>query len=230
MKQFVFVVILILCFVEIFFLYKYLSVFNDAVSSDIQNWGLFSQIFNGVVIALLTSINIWFFYKISIAIDNNNKERSVEQRLFEAQKILTDMRVRQYEELSRIANQFKMSIIKGQENPQLLEQLKCQLRLMDDSWLYIYDKINKPSYIHGEIKEFFEGYNSMSPKDKILQITYILTIVEFYIILQINRSKGVQKYIADPKNEDYIDSTLFYINQFLEREIEQQGNKPSKRN
>ena len=204
-------------------------MFNDAVSSDIQSWGLFSQIINGVVIALLTSINIWFFYKISIAIDNNNKERSVEQRLFEAQKILTDMRVRQYEELSRIANQFKMSIIKGQENPQLLEQLKCQLRLMDDSWLYIYDKINKTSYIHGEIKEFFEGYNSMSPKDKVLQITYILTIVEFNIILQINRSKGVQKYIADSKNEDYIDSTLFYINQFLERETEQQGNKPSKR-
>lgn len=230
MKQFVFVIILVLCFIEIFFLYEYFTVFNGTISTDIQNWSLFSQIINGVVIALLTSVNIWFFYKISIAIDNGNKERSVEQRLFEAQKILTDMRVRQYEELSRIANQFKMSIIKGQENPQLFEQLKCQLRLMDDSWLYIYDKINKPSYIHGDIKEFFERYNTMSSKDKVLKITYILTIIEFYIILQIHRSKEIQKYIADPKNKDYIDSTLFYINQFLEDDSERKSNKPPKRN
>lgn len=220
MKQFAFAVVLVLCFIEILFLYEYFAVFNGAVSSDIQNWSLFSQIINGVVIALLTSINIWFFYKISIAIDNSNKERSVEQRLFEAQKILTDMRIRQYEELNRLANQFKVCIYKQQEDPQLFEQLKCQLMLMDGSWLFKNDKTDDPSFLHDAIALFLEKYKTKSKEDKVLQLTNICITVEFYIILQQHRNKDVEDYIKDPKNRGYLDSTLICFDQ-LATEITQ---------
>jgi hypothetical protein len=222
MKQIAFVVILVLCFIEIFFLYEYFSVFNGSISTDIQNWSLFSQIINGVVIALLTSINIWVFYKISIAIDNNNKERGVEQRLFEAQKVLTDMRIRQYEELSRLANQFKVCIYKQQEDPQLLEHLKCQLMSMDDSWLFKNDNIDDPNFLHDVIKLFLENYDAKSKEDKVSQLTNICIFVEFYIILQQHRNKDVENYIKDPKNRDYLDSTLICFDQ-LAMEILQKG-------
>lgn len=226
MKQIAFVVILVLCFIEIFFLYEYFSVFNGSISTDIQNWSLFSQIINGVVIALLTSINIWVFYKISIAIDNNNKERGVEQRLFEAQKVLTDMRIRQYEELSRLANQFKVGIIKEQEDPQLFEQLKRQLMSMDDSWLFKTDQIAEPSFLHGVIESFLETYNTSNKEDKVTRLSNICIFTECYIVIQQHRNKDLEDYINDPKHKDFIDSTLICFNKLVQ-EVLQKINAPT---
>lgn len=208
MKQLTVVVIFILCLVEIIFLYEYFSVFNGAISSDIQNWSLFSDIINGFVVALLTSLNIWVFYKISTYIENNNKERRVAQTIFEAQKIVAGMRIRQYEELVSIANRFKVSVYKGQEDPQLYEQLKRQLMSMNDSWLYKADNIKDPSILHYNIEKFLENDRTKSKEDKIDQLSNIMIIIEHYIIMQLLRDKDVEGFISSKKNNGYLDSTI----------------------
>ena len=58
---------------EIVFLFIYFKTFNGAISQDAEDWALFCQLANGLVIAFLTIINIAVFYKISISLDVKGK-------------------------------------------------------------------------------------------------------------------------------------------------------------
>ena len=97
MKIFVYTIISIFLLVEIGILICYLITFRGQISLDTDDWDLFYQITNGLIIATLTVVNIAVFYRISISLD-------VRGKLFEAQSIITQMRVKQYE---NIRNQIK---------------------------------------------------------------------------------------------------------------------------
>lgn len=74
-----FIGIVIVLFV-LFCTYRY--IFNGNLSSDISDWTAFVNIFNGVGMLLLTALNVWIFYKLTVLIAENEEKH----RLCDKQK------------------------------------------------------------------------------------------------------------------------------------------------
>lgn len=69
-----------LILVLIFVLYRY--TFDGKLSSEVSDWTAFVNIFNGVGILLLTALNVWIFYKLTVLIAENEEKH----RLYDKQK------------------------------------------------------------------------------------------------------------------------------------------------
>jgi hypothetical protein len=60
----------------------YRCTFNGSLSTEISDWIAFVDIFNGVGILLLTALNVWIFYKLTLLIAENEEKH----RLYDKQK------------------------------------------------------------------------------------------------------------------------------------------------
>lgn len=59
--------------------YRY--TFNGYLSDEISDWTAFVSIFNGIGVLLLTALNVWVFYKLTILIaENEEKHRLYDKR------------------------------------------------------------------------------------------------------------------------------------------------------
>ena len=123
------------CAFEIVLLVFYFKTFNGTISLNTDDWALFCQLANGLVIAFLTIINIAVFYKISISLD-------VKGKLFEAQSIITQMRVKQYENIRDLIKRIQVQVLQGSLVRNDVEELKKSFMVMDNSFLYKNDNIN----------------------------------------------------------------------------------------
>lgn len=205
----------LLCLFEIVVVIVYFIIFNGGISINNQDWSTFSQILNGCVMAVLTGINIWIFYKISNSIEENTENRAAKQTLFEAQLVITQMRVKWYEELSQLINDIKVDLSKLQINESNIDQLKKKLMKIDQSFLFKNDILGDSGFLFplseeilNLIKERKEGYIDKL-QDK---LTSLMSIMELYIITQMLRDHEVAKYINSHKGD--IDSTFSCMDQF----------------
>lgn len=69
-----------LILILVFVLYRY--TFDGKLSSEVSDWTAFVNIFNGVGILLLTALNVWIFYKLTVLIAENEEKH----RLYDKQK------------------------------------------------------------------------------------------------------------------------------------------------
>lgn len=219
-KVFVYICCFIFIIFEIAFLFIYFRTFSGTISQDTEDWVLFSQIANGLVITILTIINIAVFYKISISLD-------VKGKLFEAQSIITQMRVKQYEYLKSLIKNIQVQLIKGHIDKCDIEELKKGLMEMDNSFLYKNDKVNDPVFFKYLIEQICNDYktkDNYQVQEKNIERAYnnlssFLQLFEFYIIQQMMRDMELKKYID--KNKGNIDSTIACFHQmeqdFLEK-------------
>ena len=195
---------------EIVFLFIYFKTFNGAISQDVEDWALFSLLANGLVIAFLTIINIAVFYKISISLD-------VKGKLFEAQSIITQMRVKQYENIRDLIKKIQVQVLQGSLVRSDVEELKKSFMIMDNSFLYKNDNIKDTTFFKPLIEEILNKLDDTEKKEENYKLlSNFIMIFEFYIIQQLTRDKDLKKYIKN--NEGYIDSTLICLDQF-ENEI-----------
>ena len=85
----------------------YLITFNKGVSNEVSFWNLFLTFYNAIIATSLAIANIWVFYKLTLAIEDKNENRHIKGKLYDTQKILTDLRVQEYVNLkSEINNLF----------------------------------------------------------------------------------------------------------------------------
>lgn len=63
---------IVLCLVLLYGFYRY--TFNGNLSDEVSDWVAFVSIFNGVGIVLLTALNVWIFYKLTILIAENEEK------------------------------------------------------------------------------------------------------------------------------------------------------------
>ena len=69
--------------IVLFVLYcAYRNVFNGNLSSEVSDWTAFVTIFHGVGTLLLTALNVWIIYKLTIIVT----EKEEQHRLFDKQK------------------------------------------------------------------------------------------------------------------------------------------------
>ena len=194
------------CVFEIVLLVIYFKTFNGTISPNAEDWALFCQLANGVVITFLTIINIAVFYKISISLD-------VKGKLFEAQSIITQMRVEQYENIRDLIKKIQVQVLQGSLDRNDVEELKKSFMVMDNSFLYKNDNIKAPTFFKHLIEEILNKLEDTEKKEeKYYLLSNFIMIFEFYIIQQLTRDKDLKKYIKN--NKEYIDSTLTCLDQF----------------
>ena len=73
-------VFIIIFLVSLFLFYR--SVFNGELSKNVSDWEAFVSIFNGVGILLLTGLDVWIVYRLTITI----AEKEEEHRLYTLKK------------------------------------------------------------------------------------------------------------------------------------------------
>ena len=83
----------VIALITLIILIVYIVTFNNGFSMEIENWDLFLTLYNGIVISALTMLNIWIFYQLTIAIEDRNENRYIKSKLYETQKIFTDLRI-----------------------------------------------------------------------------------------------------------------------------------------
>lgn len=71
---------IVLCLVLLYGFYRY--TFNGNLSDEVSDWVAFVSIFNGVGIVLLTALNVWVFYKLTLLIAENEEKH----RLYDSKK------------------------------------------------------------------------------------------------------------------------------------------------
>lgn len=102
MKRTIIAVCTIIGLLELAMIVIYFVVFNGGLSTANNDWDTFIQIFNGFIMTILTAVNIYVFYHLTIVIEDKNQERAVKEKVFEAQSVITQMRVKQYEEVRNL--------------------------------------------------------------------------------------------------------------------------------
>lgn len=205
----------------------YFSIFNGNISTNNQDWGLFIQIFNGLIMAILTAVNIYIFYKLNITIENKNQERNIKEKIDKVQSVITQLRVNQYEEIRSLITDVKVELMQNVFNPQNIFKLQKKLMEMDQSFLYKSSDLGYDSFLFPVIEdildkkdiimnEFKNTENNKIPNytPLIERITDFLHIVEFYIFGQMLTQKEIESYIS--KNKDDVDCTIRCINEFAE--------------
>lgn len=216
----------LLCVFEVAVVGFYFKTFNGGISIDNQDWATFSQILNGCVMALLTGINILIFYKIYVFIEDNAKKRTLKQTLFEAQLIITQMRMKHYEELSPLVNDIKVDLFKGTPNEDRIEQLKKNFMKIDQSFLFKNDNIEDDGLLfqfsqkiltllkQRDCNETHIGYT-------VKTLTHFMYSMELHIIAQMLRDHDIVEYMN--KHKGNLDSAFSCVDQFarkLHEEIE----------
>ena len=127
MKKTIIAVCAIIGLLELAMIVIYFVVFNGGISSTNQDWDTFIQIFNGVIMTVLTAVNIYVFYHLTVVIEDKNQERAVKEKVFEAQSVITQMRVKQYEEVRTLIYDVISIIAKNKDDNGSLELLQKKI-------------------------------------------------------------------------------------------------------
>lgn len=114
MRTAIIIICAIIGLLELMVIVAYFSIFNGNISTNNQDWGLFIQIFNGLIMAILTGVNIYIFYKLNITIENKNQERNIKAKIDNIQSVLTELRVQQYKEIRNLISDIMIELL--QEN------------------------------------------------------------------------------------------------------------------
>lgn len=209
-------VVIILCIIfaifEIGYLILYFCVFDGSISNNINDWQLFYQIANGAIMMLLAIINIGVVYRISVSVENNTKERDIKAKLFEAQSIITHIRINQYESVRDLIKKIQVQVLQEHVNMRDVEELKKNLMGMDNSFFYKNNNIKDPIFLNDLIKSICEDFQKLDDKEKTYNdLANFIKLLEFYIVQQLMRDDDLKKYIRDHK--DFVDSTLICMDQ-----------------
>ena len=183
----------------------YLATFNKGVSANISNWDLFLTLYNGIIMTFLTIANIWVFYKLTIAIEDRNENRRIKDKLHESQKILTDLRVKEYVSLkSEITKQYKnivSSILMRMQNSVLFCCIDCP---------------NK-SVLDTPIQQILENITDNMTEANYEQINQAMRIIEYIIFIPLFNESNTLEYIRN--NSDGIDPTILGIDNYLKDKV-----------
>lgn len=127
MRKTIIIICTIIGLLELMVIVAYFSIFNGNISTNNQDWGLFIQIFNGLIMAILTAVNIYIFYKLNITIENKNQERNIKEKIDKVQSVITQLRVNQYEEIRSLITDVKVELMRNVFNPQNIFKLQKNL-------------------------------------------------------------------------------------------------------
>ena len=224
MKKTIVVICTVIGLLELTVIVAYFCVFNGTISSANQDWDTFIQIFNGLVMAILTAINIYIFYQLTVAIEDKNHKRAVKEKVFEAQSVITQMRVRQYEEVKVLIYDVIAVIAKKKDNNGEIDLLHKKLVELDSSLLFKNYNFEDVSILEPTSLKIIKGLQTIQQGNVkinleafLRSLTGYIKLMETYIVSQMIIDKDVERYVcANAKN---IDCTISCVAQVLDRTL-----------
>ena len=147
MKNIIKVICIIIGLLELVMIIAYFVTFDGGISTANQDWDTFIQIFNGVIMTILTAVNIYVFYHLTVVIEDKNQERAVKEKVFEAQSVITQMRVKQYEEVRTLIYDVISIIANKKDDNGKFDLLHKKIAELDESFLFKNSKLDDPSMV-----------------------------------------------------------------------------------
>ena len=226
MKKGVITICVIIGLLEVMLVIAYFSVFNGAISTDHQDWNTFLQIFNGFVMAVLTAINIYIFYQLTVAIEDKNHKRAVKEKVFEAQSIITQMRVKKYEAVSSLIYDVIACVLQRKKDEGEQTLLMKKLAEIDGSLLFKNYHLEDAPILEGisntvitNLENLRTNFNDTNLQALLSSLTAYLRLMEIHIVGQMVIDKDVEAYIKDDDNN--VDCTISCVRQVLEKTLEE---------
>lgn len=224
MKKAIIAICTVIGLLELSVIIAYFRIFNGEISTVNQDWDTFIQIFNGLVMAILTAVNIYIFYQLTVAIEDKNQERIIKQKISDAQTIITQMRLGEYERVKSLINDIIKDIRCKIINEQRLFSLIKELESISSSLLFKNGKISEQGVLNdttNNILSLTKNVATLSSNEKHREEliaalkTYIL-IMEIYIVGQLVSSEDIEKYIRKYMDTPEIDCTISCITELFE--------------
>lgn len=226
MKKTIVVICTVIGLLELTVIVAYFCVFNGTISSANQDWDTFIQIFNGLVMAILTAINIYIFYQLTVAIEDKNHKRAVKEKVFEAQSIITQMRVKKYEAVSSLIYDVIACVFQRKKDEGEQTLLMKKLAEIDGSLLFKNYHLEDAPILEGishtvitNLENLRTNFNDTNLQALLSSLTAYLRLMEIHIVGQMVIDKDVEAYIKDDDNN--VDCTISCVRQVLEKTLEE---------
>ena len=227
MKRTIIAVCTIIGLLELAMIVIYFVVFNGGLSTANNDWDTFIQIFNGFIMTILTALNIYVFYHLTVVIEDKNQERAVKEKVFEAQSVITQMRVKQYEEVRTLIYDVISIIAKKKEDNGEFDLLHKKIVELNESFLFKNYNLDDPSILEEPslkiiktIKDIQTNVENIDYDTFITSLTAYIKFIESYIIGQMTTTdKNVGNYIC--YNSRNVDCTISCVVQFFDRTLKE---------
>lgn len=209
----------IICVVLISIIVVYVFNFGFGLSSLSTDWANFGAYVSGLTVPLLTIANIYVVYKLTIAVENKNRERAIGQKMFESQVIVTQMRMRLYESMRALISEILVDLDNSNDcEYRKLDKLKAKLDEVNSSILFA-DSTGKTSFLKEEnekVKSAIKQHDGIGEKyftaqNLIKKLELYQRRMELYIMKQSISDKDITDYISE--NKSTIDYTLRSLSQ-----------------
>ncbi len=225
MKKILIAICSIIGLFELLTIIIYFVVFNGGISNANQDWDTFIQIINNLVMTILTAANIYVFYHLTVVIEDKNQERAVKEKVFEAQSVITQMRVKQYEEVRTLIYDVISIIAKKKEDNGLFDLLHKKIVELNESLLFKNYNVDDPSMLEEHslkiiktIKDIKSNVYGIDYDAFITNLTAYIKFIELYIVGQmITTDKSVGNYVS--RNIHNVDCTISCATQIFDRTL-----------
>lgn len=226
MKKTIVVICTVIGLLELTVIVAYFCVFNGAISSANQDWDTFIQIFNGLVMAILTAINIYIFYQLTVAIEDKNHKRAVKEKVFEAQSIITQMRVKKYEAVSSLIYDVIACVFQRKKDEGEQTLLMKKLAEIDGSLLFKNYHLEDAPILEGishtvitNLENLRTNFNDTNLQALLSSLTDYLRLMEIHIVGQMIIDRDVEAYVRDENN--ILDCTISCVKQVLDKTLKE---------
>ena len=204
----------VIALITLIILIVYIVTFNNGFSMEIENWDLFLTLYNGIVISALTMLNIWIFYQLTIAIEDRNENRYIKSKLYETQKIFTDLRIEEYKNLKIEINKFINDTVASKDVKAGRTIISSILMRMQNSILFCHSNNQATSVLEAPIKQILDNLTENMSENNYLAISRALCTIEFLIFTPLFNEAKTLNYIRN--NKDGIDPTILGICNYLD--------------
>ncbi len=174
-------------------------------------------LYNGIIMTFLTIANIWVFYKLTIAIEDRNENRRIKDKLHESQKILTDLRVKEYVSLKSEINNFFVNSFLKENTKQYKNIVSSILMRMQNSVLFCCIDCPNKSVLDTPIQQILENITDNMTEANYEQINQAMRIIEYMIFIPLFNESNTLEYIRN--NSDGIDPTILGIDNYLKDKV-----------
>lgn len=163
--------IIIICISVILTVCFYLLQFNKGISDNASDWGSFGDYLNGILMPILTIINIWVFIRLTEVINSSDRKQKEAELSHQKKLLLIQLRQNEYDKFASIINE-KLVFNPDDENKKNIFLANAFLISFNKSKRVLFPIITSADYqiiyleLHKLLTKHLETYRSPSLIEK----------------------------------------------------------------